>query len=50
MGLSERLVACVTAIRHRGQRLAQLHRELLSRELKKTERKLGTAVGLWTRT
>ncbi len=49
VGLSERLVASVTAIRHRGQRLAQLHRELLSSELRETGRQFGTAVGLWTR-
>jgi len=46
MRLSERLVASVTGIRTRGQRLVQLNRELLSSELQEKGRRLGAAIGL----
>jgi len=47
MTLQERLVASVTDIRARGQRLAQLHRELTAAELKEKGKKFGGAVGVF---
>ncbi len=47
MTLRERLVASVTDIRDRGQRLAQLNRELLASELKEKGRRFGAAMGLF---
>lgn len=47
MTLRERLVASVTDIRTRGQRLAQLNRELLSSELKEKGRRFGAAIALF---
>jgi hypothetical protein len=47
MTLRERLVASVTDIRDRGQRLAQLNRELLASELKEKGRRFGAAIGLF---
>ena len=47
MTLRERLVASVTDIRARGQRLVQLNLELLTAELKEKGRKFGTAIGLF---
>jgi len=47
MTLRERLMASVTDIRTRGQRLVQLNIELLTSELKEKGRKFGAAVGLF---
>ncbi len=47
MGLRERLVASVTDIRARGQRLVQLNLELLTSELKEKGRRFGAAAGLF---
>ena len=47
MSLQESLAASVADIRARGQRLAQLHLELLRSELKEKGRKVGTAAGLF---
>ncbi len=47
MGLRERLVASVTDIRNRGQRLVQLNLELLASELKEKGRRFGAAIGLF---
>jgi hypothetical protein len=47
MGIRERLVASVTDIRARGQRLVQLNLELLTSELKEKGRQFGAAIGLF---
>jgi hypothetical protein len=47
MRVRERLVASVTDIRDRGQRLVQLNRELLSSELKAKGRRFGAAIALF---
>jgi uncharacterized membrane protein len=47
MNLRERVVASVTDIRGRGQRLAQLNLELLKSELKEKGRRFGAALGLF---
>lgn len=47
MDLRRRIVAHVTDIRDRGQRLVQLNLELLAGELKEKGRKFGAAVGLF---
>jgi ABC-type transport system involved in Fe-S cluster assembly fused permease/ATPase subunit len=47
MGVRERLVASVTDIRNRGQRLVQLNLELLTNELKEKGRRFGAAIGLF---
>jgi hypothetical protein len=47
MNLRERVVASVTDIRDRGQRLAQLNLELLKSELKEKGRRFGAALGLF---
>ncbi|MBN2203938.1 MAG: phage holin family protein [Thermoleophilia bacterium] len=47
MNLRERVVASVTDIRERGQRLVQLNLELLTSELKAKGRKFGAAIGLF---
>ncbi len=47
MTLRERLVASVTDIRDRGQRLARLNRELLVSELKEKGRRFGAAIALF---
>lgn len=47
MSVQESLAASVADIRARGQRLAQLHLELLRSELKEKGRKVGAAAGLF---
>jgi hypothetical protein len=47
MALQERLVASITDIRTRGQRLAELHRELATVEMKEKGKKFGGAVGVF---
>ena len=47
MGLRERLIASVTDIRARGQRLVQLNLELLTSELKEKGRRFAAAAGLF---
>jgi hypothetical protein len=47
MDLRRRIVARVTDIRDRGQRLLQLNLELLVSELKEKGRKFGAAIGLF---
>jgi membrane protein implicated in regulation of membrane protease activity len=47
MTVRERLVASVTDIRDRGQRLAQLNLELLTSELKEKGKRFGAAIGLF---
>ncbi len=47
MSVQQSLAASVADIRERGQRLAQLHLELLRSELKEKGRKVGTAAGLF---
>jgi Flp pilus assembly protein TadB len=47
MGVRERLVASITGIKDRGQRLVQLHRELLTAELKEKGKRSGAGIGLF---
>jgi len=47
MTLRERLVASITDIRDRGQRLARLNRELLVSEFKEKGRRFGAAIALF---